>query len=79
MDVDVNSKARISDNIVDVNRNVMELFSRRRLWNDTVFVLLILFGFVINTTAYHLGRYGLHLLLLKSSIAMLTECIFVAI
>ena len=25
------------------------------------------FGFVINKTAYHLGRYSLHLLLLKSS------------
>ena len=25
------------------------------VWNCTMLVLLILFGFVINTTAYHLG------------------------
>ena len=27
----------------------------------------LFFEFVVNTTAYHLGRYSLHLLLLKSS------------
>ena len=36
----------------------------KHLWNDTVFVLLILFGFVINATADHLGPFSLHLLLL---------------
>ena len=29
----------------------------------------VLYWFVINTTGYHLGRYSLHLLLLKSSMA----------
>ena len=58
---------------------VMELLSRRRsttgsaqhAWNGTVYVLLILFRFVINTTGYHLGRYSLHLILLKSSMTKL--------
>ena len=36
----------------------------KHLWNDTVFVLRILFGFVINATADHLGPHSLHLLLL---------------
>ena len=37
---------------------------------------IIFGGLVINTTAYHLGKYSLHLVLLKSSIAneMSEEC-----
>ena len=57
---------------------VMELFSRRR-WTNRLALKsnkygmlpcmwwIIFGGFVKNITAYHLGRYCLHLLLLKSS------------
>ena len=38
----------------------------KHVWNVSMHMLHI-FGFVINTTAYHLGRYSLHLLLLKRS------------
>ena len=36
-------------------------------WNDASHVLHTFLGVVINTTADHLGRNNLHLLLLKSS------------
>ena len=37
-------------------------------WNDAMHVLHNIWGVVINTLAYHLGRYNLHLLILKSSV-----------
>ena len=36
----------------------------KHVWNDTVHILHI---FVVNTIAYHLGKYSLHLLILKRS------------
>ena len=39
----------------------------KQLWNVAMHVRHNFLGVVINTTAYHLGRYSLHLLLLKSS------------
>ena len=56
----------------------MELFSRtemniqigpkvKQVWNVEMHVLNNFWGFVINTTAYILGQFSLHLLLLKSS------------
>ena len=43
----------------------------KHVWNDAMHVLSNILGFVINTTAYHLGRYSLHLLQLKSSVRRL--------
>ena len=40
---------------------------KSQTWNVAIFVLHNFFGFVINTTAYHLGWNILHLLLLTSS------------
>ena len=40
-------------------------------WNVAKHVLHNFFVFVINTTTYYMGRYSLHLLLLKSSMARL--------
>ena len=39
----------------------------QQLWNFSTHVLYILGGFNINTTAFCLGRWSLHLILLKSS------------
>ena len=39
----------------------------KHVWNVAMHLLHIWGGFVINTTAYHSGRYNLHLLILKSS------------
>ena len=44
----------------------------KHVWNDTLFALLILFGFVISTTAFHLSQQSIHLLLLESSMAQHT-------
>ena len=53
----------------------------KQVWNVVMHVLLIIVGFVINRSA-HLGRYSLHLLLLKSSMVSvrghLTKLIFLA-
>ena len=38
----------------------------KHVWNDAMHTLYNFIGFVVNTTAYHLGWYSLHLLLLKS-------------
>lgn len=40
-------------------------------WNDASHVLHTFLGVVINTTADHLGRNNLHLLLLQSSMIKL--------
>ena len=42
-----------------------------QLWNVAMQVLHNILGFVLNTTAYHMGRYSCHLLLLKSSMVQL--------
>ena len=44
----------------------------KHVWNDGKHVLHNFIGFVLNSTAYHLGQFScLHLLLLKSSIIRL--------
>ena len=45
-----------------------------QVWNVAMHVLHTFGGVVINSTAYHLGRNSLHLLLLKSS----TELFFIS-
>ena len=37
----------------------------KHVWNDAMHRLNIFWGFVINTTAYHLDQYNLHLLYTK--------------
>ena len=43
----------------------------KRLWNDAIMCCIILGFFYLNTTAYCLGQYSLHLLLPKSSMVVL--------
>ena len=42
-----------------------------QLWNVAMQVLHNILGFVLNTTAYHMGRYSCRLLLLKRSMVQL--------
>ena len=42
----------------------------KQLWNVAMHVRHNFLGVVINTTAYHLGRYSLHHFLLKSSMGL---------
>ena len=47
----------------------------KRVWTYAMHVLHNFFRFVINTTAYHLCRYSLHLLLLKRSmVEVINNC-----
>ena len=41
----------------------------KQVWNVAMHVVHNYFGFDINTTAYHLDRYNLYLLILKSSMS----------
>ena len=41
----------------------------KQVWNVAMLLLHNLWGFVINMTSFHLGRYSLHLLLLQSSMS----------
>ena len=45
----------------------------KHVWNDTMLVLHNFMSFVINTTAYRLDLYSLHLLPLKSSMDSVTR------
>ena len=40
----------------------------KQVWNVPIHVWNIYFGFVINTTAYHLGQHSHHLRILKNSL-----------
>ena len=42
----------------------------KQVWNNAMHVLHNFLGFDMNTTAFYLGRYSLHILLLKSSIVV---------